>query len=360
MSSVRRQDTFVIDASELIGGRLKVRGRFSRTGIQVYSDGTNEIREYRAPEDVFDAESMRSLCGMPVTVRHPRAMVNGANWRDLAVGHTGDMVTKAEDERHTEGAIWLHDAAAIKAVQSKELKELSVGYTATLDEVPGVTPEGERYDARQRNIRGNHLALLGGGEARGGSTVRILDAHGHVRFDDEVEGMKFTLKLDGLDFVVELPEGSNLPTAWEKFQGKLTETKSEMDAVQAKADAAQAKLDSTEEELAVAREALKPENLAKLAADRAKLLQDAKTVAGQDVEDKGNELDIKRSALVASGLNLEGRSDVYIEARFDAALETPRHIDAATKLRDSNINDRASEAVILTPEQLDLIRMDRR
>lgn len=51
-------------------------------------------------------------------------------------------------------------------------RELSCGYRCTYDMTPG-TFEGQRYDGVQRNIRGNHLALVEAG--RMGSEVAVLD-----------------------------------------------------------------------------------------------------------------------------------------------------------------------------------------
>ena len=48
-----RRAIFKIDASELVGSRLRVDGHFSRTGIQHYSDGIKTTAEYRPPEEVF-------------------------------------------------------------------------------------------------------------------------------------------------------------------------------------------------------------------------------------------------------------------------------------------------------------------
>lgn len=49
------------------------------------------------------------------------------------------------------------------------LKELSLGYNLTLDETPGEW-NGQHYDAIQRDIRINHLALVR--EARAGEQAR--------------------------------------------------------------------------------------------------------------------------------------------------------------------------------------------
>lgn len=363
MATLRRRDTFRIDAHEMVGNRLKVQGHFSRTGIQTYQDGMGGTRrEYRDPSEVFAQTSLDSLAGMPVTVRHPVGVggrVTPQNWRKLAsdgvvVGNTGDAVTKADDAKHTLGTIWVHDDATILKIQRRELRELSVGYTAQLDTTPGTSPEGERYDARQTNIQGNHIALLGGGEARGGPTVNILDAQGHARFDDDSDTpqentkMKHTFGIEGYDYVVELDDSSNLPQAWEKLQAKIKADAESRETLQAKLDALteekaelQTKLDA----------ALDPVAQAEQAKARNKLLADAKIVAGKDVEDKGAVVDIKRSALEARGLKLDGKSETYIEIRFDGivedAPEQPRE-DAADKLRG---NGAGSIKVELTPEQ---------
>lgn len=52
-------------------------------------------------------------------------------------------------------------------------KELSAGYRCLYDWTPGVTAEGVRYDAVQRDIRANHLALVAQG--RMGPDVAVLD-----------------------------------------------------------------------------------------------------------------------------------------------------------------------------------------
>ncbi len=58
-------------------------------------------------------------------------------------------------------------------------KELSIGYRCQYDITSGVY-QGERYDAIQRNIRGNHLALVD--EGRAGPDVSVLD-HFKTTFD---------------------------------------------------------------------------------------------------------------------------------------------------------------------------------
>src|SRR5690606_11989374 len=88
----------------------------------------------------------------------------------LAVGEVSTAAQK--DGEWIALPLILKDAAAIKAVQGGK-RELSAGYTCTLDWTPGTTPDGETYDAVQRGIKINHLAVVD--RARAGSTARIGD-----------------------------------------------------------------------------------------------------------------------------------------------------------------------------------------
>ncbi len=62
-------------------------------------------------------------------------------------------------------------------------KELSIGYRCIYEYNPGVY-NGERYDFVQRDIRGNHLALVD--EGRSGHEVAVLD---HFRFTFDSKGL---------------------------------------------------------------------------------------------------------------------------------------------------------------------------
>jgi len=353
----------------MIGARLRVDGHFSRTGIQVYGDGMGgQTREYRAPEEVFADASLQSMRAMPATIRHPEN-VGGAvtpdNWRQLVtdgvvVGNSGDYIAKANDGVHTHGPLWLHDANAIELVRTRQLTELSVGYTASLDETPGTTPDGQRYDARQTNILGNHIALLGAGEARGGPTVRILDAEGHVRFDDdsdgeprhkETKGMKIKIRVDGLDYEAEATD-DNLVKALDKERTAHTDAvallTTERDEEKARADKAEGERDTAVEALAT-----HPAIAAAKADADARLLADAKQVAGSDVTGD-TPAAIRKAALLARDIDVADKSDDYIEARFDALVDTAETKPADTR-RGELIND--GKPIELTADQEALTSM---
>lgn len=154
----------------------------ARTGIQIYAGyelGMPEkkiVRLWRPESEVFHRDSMATFAGAPVTIEHPGESVTPKNWKDYAVGET------ASDEIVRDGEIvkvpfMLRDARAIQAIEDGK-HEVSMGYSSTVDFTPGTIPDGQAdagqaYDAVQRNIRINHLAIVD--KARGGPALRIGD-----------------------------------------------------------------------------------------------------------------------------------------------------------------------------------------
>lgn len=164
-------------------GFVRLRARIGRTGLHDYSAAElghpagfapeDRVRVYRPPAEVFDAASMASFAGKPVTDDHPPAMVDAANWRRYAVGHAGEQVV--QDGEHLATDLVIADAAA--ADRARAGAALSNGYHADFVFEPGTTPDGEPYDALQRNIRGNHIALVDDG--RCGDSCRTVPRPAH-------------------------------------------------------------------------------------------------------------------------------------------------------------------------------------
>lgn len=152
-------------------GGLKVTAYATRTGVFVYrnTDGTPR-RELRHPEEVFQSDSLASLAGAPVTVGHP-GKVGPDNYKTHSVGHVGDDVAPYKD-KFVRTQLRVQEDAAVKRVDAGELVELSCGYDCDLEWKPGEY-KGEKYDAIQRNIVYNHVALLPVNGGRAGNDVRI-------------------------------------------------------------------------------------------------------------------------------------------------------------------------------------------
>lgn len=174
----------ITDTVALVGDRrttqdgyLVAAARIARTGVQTYRGaemGRTDlatVRVWRPEEEVFAADALASMAHRPVTLDHPAEPVTSANWKAHSVGQVGGEV--ARDGDYVRVPLVLMDHAAIDAVIAGK-RQLSVGYAAEIDWTPGTTPAGEAYDAVQRRIRANHLAVVDA--ARAGPACRIGDA----------------------------------------------------------------------------------------------------------------------------------------------------------------------------------------
>lgn len=139
---------------------------FARVGKQDYraselgQPGDALVIVDRPAEEV--AASAPSFEGVPVTVDHPPTALDAETAEQAAVG----LVSGVQFDDTTgqlRGDFLLWDAEAIRAV-ADGLRELSAGYQADYEPVGA-------GGFRQRNIRGNHVALVERGRA--GSAVRI-------------------------------------------------------------------------------------------------------------------------------------------------------------------------------------------
>lgn len=179
---VKVLDAFLMDGVRKTNdGYMTAFAKVSRTGIQLYRGrevgrpDVDIVRVHRPPEEVFSNDAMRSLAHRPVTLLHPPVPVSAANWRQYATGQTGEEVVRDGDSVRV--PLVIMDAATIKAVEEGGVRELSVGYSTDIKFTPGVTADGEPYDAIQTDIRANHLAIVP--VARGGKELRLGDGGHH-------------------------------------------------------------------------------------------------------------------------------------------------------------------------------------
>lgn len=147
----------------------------ARTGDMLYlgdevpvesaNDGLVTIS--RNDSDLFDNDTIASFEGKPVTDDHPDDWVDPKNWRDLAVGITYNVRrgTGSQDNLLLADLLITRDDAIKNVMDGK--REVSCGYDADYQQIAmgrGV----------QRNIRGNHVALVDKG--RCGSRCAIGDS----------------------------------------------------------------------------------------------------------------------------------------------------------------------------------------
>ena len=288
-------------------GFLELRARIGRAGLHDYRAGEiggppgrpadAPVRVYRPPAEVFDPASMASFAGKPVTLDHPSAMVDSGSWRSVAVGHSGQGVVRDGD--HVAADLVVTDAAAVARAEAGS--ELSNGYWADFDFTPGVTPEGEPYDALQRNIRGNHVALVDRGRC-GPSCA--LPADGGT-----------TDAAPPATPVLDCPPDAALVA---RLRAAIAARDGEIAAL--RAGAAQ-------------RAAQDAASLDRRAAERAGVIDAARRLIGPDFAPAGIDLDEMRRRAVAAALGAEavrGRGDAYVAAAFDTLAALPQGRGADT------------------------------
>jgi hypothetical protein len=166
LKRVLRLDAMPLKAQYTAEGYLLDKPVLTSTGIFEYTnhDGSKR-RELRLPEDVFDPESLKSYRGKPVVVTHDAGLITKDNVAENQIGTIISEGYQSGDDVRAE--IIIHDTDEMK---DSGFKQLSLGYNLDLEETPGVW-KGEHYDAIQRNIRINHLALVR--EARAGDQARL-------------------------------------------------------------------------------------------------------------------------------------------------------------------------------------------
>ncbi len=153
-------------------GRLVADAHITRAGIFSYADSTKPsgVRlELRPESEVFDSESLASFANLPITDGHPPKLITADTAKKVMVGMTGDHVTR--DDEFVKAKVSIADAGTIKKMDAGDV-EVSCGYACVVEDKAGVDPKYGRYDAIQRKIRGNHLAVAVG-SARAGRTARV-------------------------------------------------------------------------------------------------------------------------------------------------------------------------------------------
>lgn len=159
-------------------GYLVANAKAARVGVQTYAGfevqrpDLSVVRVMRPESEVFDRASISTYGSKPITMGHPPEGVTAETWRKFAVGHVGEGVVR--DGEFVAIPLMLSDAAAIRELEAGT-KELSVGYTCDLAWAAG-NANGQTWDAVQRAIRVNHVALVPKGRA--GPECRIADAAG--------------------------------------------------------------------------------------------------------------------------------------------------------------------------------------
>ena len=315
---VQRYDNYAIQAIKTDEGFVRDAPIIGRTGILEYRNVDGSIRrEYRPPEEAFNVDSLASIRGKPITQLH-HGLVTSANYFNSHP--VGTVISDGRQDGNN-----IRADVVIYSLDTKD-RELSLGYETELEETPGVTPEGEHYDAIQRNIRYNHLAIVPRGRA--GNARLNMDGNQSI---EEVETMSTKIKMDnGIEY--EVP--AEVKVAYDAMVEKADATKKDLDAMTAKFDSATAEIEKLKAD------AEKQEADFKAKFDSAvKTTIELRSIAQKHGIEKADEMsneEIKKAvvAKVHPKLNLDGKSAEYIAVAFDLAKDSDvQHEDAMAKQR---------------------------
>lgn len=349
-------------------GFLVVPGTLARTGVQEYrayelgmdADGIDPmrvIRLHRPAEEVFGEDSLRSFESKPVTVEHPDEAVTADNWKKHAVGEVRDVQRSGD---LMSGTIIIKDASAIEAMQSGKV-ELSNGYAFNLDMTPGTTHDGKPYDGVQRNIRGNHVALVDA--ARCGSACRIADSEPNLNSKgNTMADAKRKVTVDGIPLEVE-DTAADVISTLVKQRNEARDALAALQPKAAEADGLKVALDKAHADIeTLKKDVITPDARDAMVAEWSKLIGDAKRLMPEVVTDGKTCLAIRREVIAAvaakdstakavsdavlAGKNLETADADIIRATFQAVAAAMKTEAADSSMQTTD----AAVAAALTGE----------
>lgn len=210
--TVKRYDRAPLEApTKTPEGFMRGQGLLTRVGVfdyYVQGDGDEivKVRELRPPEEVFSDESLRSFALVPLTLDHPPKNLTPETVRNHQVGAVG---TPSAVEDHVRADLLITQREAIEAVE-KGRNQLSCGYVCQTEFRSGVFTDAKgarhEFDCVQRNIRGNHVAIVDQGRAGSTSAIRLDAGDGVIDYTDAQNEKEKTMLINVGDQEFEVPD----------------------------------------------------------------------------------------------------------------------------------------------------------
>jgi hypothetical protein len=331
-------------------GFLEGRAIVTNAGVFSYlmPDGSIQ-RELRPIEEVTHPDSIESLKLKPMTNNHPPIKVNAENTKDFQVGFIGDDIRR--DQLFISAPMAVTEEDAIGDVQAGK-RALSCGYTCDLEDSQGVWL-GVPYDAIQRNIRYNHVAIVDRGRAGDAAVMKfdgaennlgirdIKNIEKNIKKGDELMSNLKKITIDGVEYEGEAKVIESLSLAKEEIkQLKIDNDTMKKDKVDIEANRDQLK-EENEKLKKDMEEATKanPEVVEKAVKERMVVLDSARR-AKVEIKSDMSELEIKKLVVKelfpGSEEKLDSADEVYVNARFDGAIEKLDELDEEAEKEDNN------------------------
>lgn len=332
-------------------GFLRADAHITRAGVFEYRrfDGS-VVREWRPPQEVFDAKSLASFALVPLTLGHPPDNLTPSTVRDHYVGSVGEP---KRDGNHARAQMLVTDPRAIAAIEGGRNK-VSCGYTANVIERRGrVVMDGveHEFDAVQTEIRGNHIAIAVD-RPRAGDTAQIrIDASDaeqrtdtyasvdelpdYVREILPVDARAIWMKAFNAAFARDYDDGAGWKAAWAAVKNAGFEKNAKTGAWSKKvtkddagpADRRDAKESKMEEEITIGGQTYK---VPKAVADAYNARKDAADVDA--LTKKVSRLDAQVDVLTEENAGLKKKLDAAEKARADEVAKIAERAEKRAKL----------------------------
>lgn len=314
----------------------------ARVGVFPYIKADNSVEmEAKLPTELLSEGTVSSANSKPITDNHPDELVTQVNARNYMKGFTA---TNAHVENDTlKVDMTITDKSLIDEI-NKGKQELSIGFETEVVPKKGEY-KGVAYDSVQRNIQINHVAVVEQGRA--GHSVRLLgDSAEMIEQDVQKKGKRMGMdttkvRLDGADVTVATIDAdkiikldadnadkakkiAELEAQIEEKKKELDELKGEAEEEKKNADEAQAKADAAEKELDSLKKEYSGDAMQKAVNDRLNLVGKVKPYLGDSYDFNGKtdkQLKLDTITALDSSIDLKDKSDDYINAYFDAALQ---------------------------------------
>lgn len=313
----------------------------ARTGVMSYlakecgdafkdRDPMSIVKIATLAEDLFCKDSIESYRSAPITVGHPEDDVNTENFKDLVKGMLEGLPLR--DGELLSATLVLNDADAISITKQSD-SQLSSGHTARLVLCDAAVTG---YDAKKTHIRCNHVAIVSRGRA--GAEVRIADADAVAEevfvepvFDAEGNEVKpVEVPAAVVPAVVVEPVAAEVVEPVAVALGDVAALAIEVAQLTVKLEDAQAEIKT-----------LKLIDIDTLVQERLELVSNVLKLADGIVVTGKSAMELKREVVAkCRDADMTGKSDAYIEARYEVLLEdaaagkpTPVESDMTKALR---------------------------
>jgi hypothetical protein len=337
-------DKFIDQAS----GFLHVKGRLARTGVQEYlgrelSPELEPDKLYgvlRHPDDVLDPKSVEGFRNAPVTDNHPDDFVTSENYKDLMKGSCSEPTPSKKDGiSYIDGQLTVMDKDLVSKLKDGKL-EISAGYYSDLEEEQGEYL-GVPYHFRQKNIQPNHVAIVSRG--RCGGTCRIINDYATIADENQNKGGNMAIvKIGETEFDVPEEVAAKLAELQEALSGKEEEVETmseDMAETEKEKEAAVAMADELKEQVKTLKRSTRD---SVVTGEAKKIVEVMKVADSMGIKCEINdEITMKKAVLTSKypTIDLSGKSNDYITARFDAMVEGRSNAEASHK----KIGDEAAD-----------------